>query len=47
MAQTAYDISLIKEQAGSIKAEGEFSIFVSGAENAFSREHVQWLAGRV
>lgn len=45
-AQTAYEISLIKAQAAQIRTEKAFSIFVSDAENAFSREHVQWLARR-
>lgn len=45
-AQTAYEISLIKAQATQVRTEKAFSIFVSDAENAFSREHVQWLARR-
>jgi hypothetical protein len=45
-AQTAYEISLIKAQASQIRTEKEFSTFVGDAENAFSREHVQWLARR-
>ena len=45
-AQTAYEINLIKAQAAQVKTEKDFSIFVSDAENAFSREHVQWLARR-
>lgn len=45
-AQTAYEINLIKAQADQVKTEKDFSIFVSDAENAFSREHVQWRARR-
>ena len=45
-AQTAYEINLIKAQSAQVKTEKDFSIFVSDAENAFSREHVQWLARR-
>lgn len=45
-AQTAYEISLIKAQSPQIRTEKDFSIFVSDAENAFSREHVQWRARR-
>lgn len=45
-AQTAHEISLIKEQASYNQSKDKFSIFVSDAENAFSREHVQWLARR-
>lgn len=45
-AQTAYEISLIKAQAPQVRTEKAFSTFVSDAENAFSREHVQWLARR-
>lgn len=43
-ALAAHEISLIKEQAVAIGTEGDFSLFVSDAENAFSREHTQWVA---
>lgn len=41
---TANDIALVKEQAFSPSSDREFSEFVGDAENAFSREHTQWLA---
>lgn len=43
-ALAAHEISLIKEQAVAIGTDAEFSLFVSDAENAFSREHTQWVA---
>jgi hypothetical protein len=41
---TANDIALVKEQASNPSNDREFSEFVGDAENAFSREHTQWLA---
>lgn len=43
-ALTAHEINLIRESAASITTELEFSQFVGDAENAFSREHTQWVA---
>lgn len=45
-ALTAHEISLINEQSMSPKTEQEFSQFVGDTENAFSREHTQWIARR-
>ena len=42
----AHEIALIREQSFLPKTETEFSLFVSDAENAFSREHTQWVARR-
>lgn len=41
---TANEIALVKEQASRPSSDREFSEFVGDAENAFSREHTQWLA---
>ncbi|MFC0402534.1 DUF4231 domain-containing protein [Paraburkholderia rhizosphaerae] len=43
-ALTAYEIGFIKEQLARINTERAFSVFVGDAENAFSREHTQWVA---
>jgi len=43
-ALAAHEISLIREQAALINGEKDFSSFVGDAENAFSREHTQWIA---
>jgi hypothetical protein len=43
-ALAAHEISLIKEQAVRVKADDDLSQFVGDAENAFSREHTQWVA---
>lgn len=45
-SQTVVEIKLIKSQLLRIKTESEFSEFVKDAENAFSREHTQWIARR-
>ena len=45
-ALTAHEISLINEQAEQFDNEQHFSVFVGDAENAFSREHTQWVATR-
>ncbi|WP_206859138.1 DUF4231 domain-containing protein [Lysobacter changpingensis] len=43
-ALTAHEIGFIREQAFAAETDQEFSAFVSDAENAFSREHTQWIA---
>ncbi|ACO75592.1 Anthranilate synthase component I [Laribacter hongkongensis HLHK9] len=43
-ALAAHEIGLIKEQSLNSGTEEEFSVFVGDAENAFSREHTQWVA---
>ena len=43
-ALAAHEISLIKEQSDSVKTDDDFSKFIGDAENAFSREHTQWVA---
>lgn len=43
-ALTAHEISLIRQQAGVAMTANELSKFVGDAENAFSREHTQWIA---
>jgi ABC-type multidrug transport system fused ATPase/permease subunit len=43
-ALAAHEISLIKEQSATIKSDPVLSAFVGDAENAFSREHTQWVA---
>lgn len=43
-ALAAHEISLIKEQSMSAETNAKFSTFVGDAENAFSREHTQWVA---
>jgi hypothetical protein len=43
-ALAAHEIGLIKEQSLQSKTDEEFSLFVGDAENAFSREHTQWVA---
>jgi hypothetical protein len=43
-ALAAHEISLIKEQSASVHNDDAFSRFVGDAENAFSREHTQWVA---
>ncbi|OSI16672.1 MULTISPECIES: DUF4231 domain-containing protein [Neisseria] len=45
-ALTAHEIGFINEQSAKITTEEEFSKFVGDAENAFSREHTQWVARR-
>ena len=41
---TAHEIGIIKGESESVKTEEQFSDFVKDAENAFSREHTQWIA---
>lgn len=43
-ALAAHEISLIKEQSLLSDTDDKFSLFVGDAENAFSREHTQWVA---
>lgn len=43
-ALTAHEIGIIREQSHQEMDEVEFSLFVGDAENAFSREHTQWVA---
>lgn len=45
-ALTAHEISLIRQQADVQMTANELSQFVGDAENAFSREHTQWVARR-
>jgi hypothetical protein len=45
-ALTAYEIGIIKERSTNIETEEELSDFVKDTENAFSREHTQWIARR-
>ena len=43
-ALTAHEISLIRQQAEAPMSASQLSAFVGDAENAFSREHTQWIA---
>lgn len=43
-ALAAHEIGLIKEQSLTPETPEKFSLFVGDAENAFSREHTQWVA---
>lgn len=43
-ALAAHEINIIKSQSLDEMTEEEFSVFVGDAENAFSREHTQWVA---
>lgn len=43
---TAYEIGLTRVEMPTDESESRFSVFVSDAENAFSREHTQWQARR-
>jgi hypothetical protein len=43
-ALAAHEIGFIKEQSLLPETDEEFSVFVGDAENAFSREHTQWVA---
>lgn len=45
-ALTVHEISLIREQSLLSTTDNNFSLFVGDAENAFSREHTQWIARR-
>lgn len=41
---TAHEIGIIQGEIGEISSEAAFSAFVNDAEQAFSREHTQWVA---
>lgn len=43
---TAHEIGIIQTRISEIRNEAEFSDFVNEAEQAFSREHTQWVARR-
>ncbi|HAT8327821.1 TPA: DUF4231 domain-containing protein [Legionella pneumophila] len=43
-ALAAHEIGLIKCQSTQPTSDEDFSLFVSDTENAFSREHTQWVA---
>lgn len=43
-ALAANEIGIIKHQSEKVATEEGFSLFVGDAENAFSREHTQWVA---
>lgn len=43
-ALAAHEIGLIKEQSLLPNTDEKFSLFVGDSENAFSREHTQWVA---
>lgn len=43
-ALAAHEISLIREQSMLPDSDQKFSVFVGDSENAFSREHTQWIA---
>jgi len=43
-ALAAHEISLIRQQTGVPMNDKELSKFIGDAENAFSREHTQWVA---
>lgn len=42
----AHEIVILKEMSGRVSNNEELSDFVKDAENAFSREHTQWVARR-
>ena len=43
-ALAAHEISIIRQQSSGPMDDRAFSRFVGDAENAFSREHTQWVA---
>jgi hypothetical protein len=43
---TAHEISIMQTKLPNTNDEKDFSLFIGDAENAFSREHIQWLARR-
>ncbi|AXW60747.1 hypothetical protein CJO94_00930 [Ralstonia solanacearum] len=45
-ALTAHEISFIRQRAEAAANDTELAAFVGDAENAFSREHTQWVARR-
>ncbi|MGF1670689.1 MAG: DUF4231 domain-containing protein [Balneolaceae bacterium] len=44
---TAHEIGTIRGEIEKVESEEKFSDFVNNSENAFSREHTQWLAKRI
>lgn len=44
---TAHEIGLIKAESEFITNESELSDFIINSENAFSREHIQWVARKI
>jgi len=40
----AQEIGIIRGELDEVKTESEFIEFVKDSENAFSREHTQWIA---
>jgi Na+/melibiose symporter-like transporter len=46
-ALASHEISLINEQSMLPDSDEKFSLFVADSENAFSREHTQWVARKV
>ena len=46
-ALAAHEIGTIKSMSEEIKTENDLSKFVINSENAFSREHTQWIAKRI
>ena len=46
-ALTAHEIGTIKTLFNEVKTEKDLSTFVIDSENAFSREHTQWIAKRI
>lgn len=45
-AVAAHEIGLARVKLSNVKTQEEFSSFVGDTENAFSREHTQWIARR-
>jgi len=43
---TAHEIGLLRADMPEVEDERTFSVFVADSENAFSREHTQWVARR-
>ena len=43
-AISAHEIGVLRSELEAVDTEGAFSKFVGDAENAFSREHTQWVA---
>jgi len=43
---TAHEIGIVRQQSAFVNNERQLSDFVKDAENAFSREHTQWVARR-
>lgn len=41
---TAHEIGIIESKINTVKTSSELSAFVQDSENAFSREHTQWIA---